>query len=125
MVTYIAVAFMFFAIGVTLTEWWTERTNISLPDQLDLAKHKGECRKKRDIAFFTKMVIRELKKDLSKGYNTSSYYGTLWWKIKNKDVAKEVSKSVSQLTGLDFTHAYYSDRSYSIDCSNIIGKKES
>lgn len=124
-ITYIVVAFMFFAIGTTFADLWAENKDIPLSDQLALAKHEGECKKKREIIFFTNMVIRELKKDLSKGYPASYYYKTLWWRIKNADVAKEVSENVSRLTGLNFTHAPHSVGEYSIGCPDTLGKKES
>ena len=120
----LSIAFIFFVIGTLFADLWAENKDLPLSDQLALARHKGECKKKRDIVFFTKMVIRELKKDLSKGHAASYYCGTLWWKIENGNTAKEVAEKVSQLTGLDFTHAPHGDYYY-IGCPDTLGKKES
>lgn len=121
----IFVAIIFFIAGTIIADWWEEKESLSLSEQLDLARQKGENKKNADINFFTKMVIRELKKDLSAGYTTSYYSGTLWWKIKNDYVAKEVSKNVSELTGLDFTSAPRPNNTYYVGCPNTTAKKES
>lgn len=122
---FILIGFVFFVLGTLFGDYLEEKKTLPISDQLDLAKRKGEIKNKQDVAFFTKMVIDELKKDLSNGYTTSYYSGTLWWEIKNESLAKEVSKNVSELTGLDFTAEQHPNNTYYIGCSDTTRKKES